>query len=132
MAPSRVRAELQWDMRWANPLDKTWRDEILMVVFGVPLIGLWIPGLREWFQQGFDMLKAFDPNAPSMYLWSWAIIFASVFGVKTVKSLFLPGRLAGLVREVGALRDSVGQDEMETAQDAASPLTQLSEGEPEK
>lgn len=123
MAPSRIKAEIEWDLRWASPLDKTWRDEIIVFIWSIPLLGMLLPGTREYVFQWFEQLKTLDPSAPSFFMWGWAIIFGATFGVKHLKSVFMPSRLAGLVTAMGSNRDNVSDTELETAQDAVSPTT---------
>lgn len=121
MAPSRIKAEIEWDLRWASPLDKTWRDEIIVVLWSVPLLGMLLPFSREYVFQWFEQLKSLDPSAPSFFMWGWAIIFGATFGVKHLKQVFMPSKLAGLVAAMGTNRDNVSDTELETAQDAVSP-----------
>lgn len=125
LAPSRAKAEIEWDMRWANPLDKTWRDELITVIFGVPIVAFFlpIPGLHDFVLQGFASLKEIDPSLPQVFVWGWVVIFGSTFGIKQFKSLFLPSKLGNLVRALGEVRDDVSQEDTKTAEDAASPAT---------
>lgn len=134
MAPSRAKAQIEWDMRWASPLDKTWRDEVITIIFGIPILGLFlpIPGLHDFVLKGFEDLRAVDPSLPSVFTWGWVVIFGSTFGVKQFKSLFFPSKLGNLVTALGQARDSVDQEDLETAQDAVNPLpTRSATGETE-
>lgn len=121
MAPSRAKAEIEMDLRWASPLDRTWRDEIVTVVFALPIVGLFIPGCREYIFHAFDDLKRLDDNAPSLFIWGWAIIFGTTFGIRGIKSMFMPTKIASLVKAMGEVQQ-VSDTDLETAQrDAVSP-----------
>jgi hypothetical protein len=121
LAAYRAKAQIEWDLKWASPLDKTWRDEILIAIWSVPIIGVFIPGPREVIAEGFKLLASFDPQAPTLFMYGWAIIFAATFGIKQGKSLFMPGRLAGLVEAIGKVPDQVPEDVARAAQDAVTP-----------
>jgi hypothetical protein len=120
LAAYRAKAEIEWDMKWANPLDKTYRDEIVTIAWSLPLLGMFIPGVRDFMLESFKILATFDPNAPALFLYGWAIIFATTFGIKGIKTLFMPGRLAGLVTALGKVSDTVPAKAVSAAQDAVS------------
>lgn len=122
LAVYRAKSEIEWDMRWANPLDKTWRDEIIIAFWSLPLLGVFVPGLRESVREGFKLLASIDPSIPSLFVYGWGIIFATTFGIKHGKSLLMPGRLAGLVEAMGKVPDAVPASAAKAAQDAVSPL----------
>jgi hypothetical protein len=120
MAPSRAKMAIELDLRWANPLDKTWRDEIIVILWSLPLLGMLLPFSREYVFQWFEQLKTLDPSAPSFFMWGWAIIFGATFGAKHLKQAFMPSKLAGLLGAMTTSK-SVSDTELETAQDAVSP-----------
>ena len=68
------------DIAWEkNAQDNSgWKDEMLVIVFSLPLIGGFIPGLDVYIDRGFH---AFD-NMPDWYQASIGVIVASVFGVR--------------------------------------------------
>jgi hypothetical protein len=120
MAPSRIKAEIELDMRWASPLDKTWRDELIVVVWSIPLLGALIPGTRPYVFDWLHQLKDLDPSLPSLFTYGWVAILAGTFGMKHIKSIFMPTRLAGLVNALGANQQVDPQD----AQAAREDLSQ--------
>lgn len=120
----RAKQAIEWELRWASPLDKTYRDEIITVVWSLPIIGLFIPFLRDTVTEGFLFLGSLDPNAPALYIYGWAIIFVTTFGIKNVKTLLMPGRLAGLVETLGKVPDTVPAKAVNAAQDAVSQTQQ--------
>lgn len=68
------------DIAWEkNAQDNSgWKDEMLVLVFSLPLIGGFIPGLDVYIDRGFH---AFD-SMPDWYQASIGVIVASVFGVR--------------------------------------------------
>lgn len=68
------------DIAWEkNAQDNSgWKDEMLVIVFSLPLIGGFIPGLDVYIDRGFH---AFD-SMPDWYQASIGVIVASVFGVR--------------------------------------------------
>ncbi len=61
-----------------------WKDEYIVVIWSIPAIMTFIPGLAPYAQQGFQTLK----QAPEWYLIGWVSISMAVFGIKpAVKGL---------------------------------------------
>lgn len=119
MAPSRAKAEIELDLRWASPLDKTWRDELIVIIWSIPLLGAIFPVTRPYVFDWLHQLKDIDPNLPSLFTWGWAAILGATFGVKHLKSVFMPTRLAGLVTALGA-NQQVDPMDMAAARDDLS------------
>lgn len=108
LAAYRVKSETEWDLKWADQASTSWKDEWLLILWSVPTIMLFIPGWpRQTVMEGFDYLKAFNPDAPSWFMAGWAIIFAATFGIKQALQFMLPSRLAGLAKVMGSLPDDI-------------------------
>lgn len=120
MAAYKVKADIEWDVKWMSPLDKSWRDELVAVLWAAPVLALLIPPLRPWALEFFQSLRDFDHNGPAFYLGGWAIIFTATFGIKQVRSM-LPGRFSRLVDAMASSPDDVPPEAVEAAQDAVSP-----------
>ena len=96
MAAYRAKADLEWDISWADQASKSWKDEFMLVLWAIPMIGLFVPGLRPFVMEGFDYLRLFHDDAATWYMAGWAIIFAATFGFKQAAALMLPGKAAAL------------------------------------
>jgi hypothetical protein len=120
LAAYKVKADIEWDVRWMSPLDKTWRDELMVIVWALPVLALFLPYTRPWALEFFHSLKDFDKNGPAFYLGGWAILFSATFGIKQVRNM-LPGRFSRLVSAMSAAPDDVPQDAAAAAQEAVAP-----------
>jgi hypothetical protein len=116
LAVWRVKADVEWDLKWADQARTSWKDELLVILWSLPLIAIFIPGLRSYVIDGFQFLKAFNPDAPSWYMAGWAIIFAAVFGMKQALAFMLPARTAALASALGSLKDDIPPEAATTAQ----------------
>jgi hypothetical protein len=68
------------DIAWEKTAQDNsgWKDELLVIVFCIPLIGGFIPGCDAFIIQGFN---SFD-KMPDWYQAAIGVIIASVFGVR--------------------------------------------------
>lgn len=68
------------DIAWEKAAQENagWKDEMLVIIFSLPLIAGFIPGLDVYVDRGFH---AFD-SMPDWYQASIGVIVASVFGVR--------------------------------------------------
>ena len=68
------------DIAWESRAQENsgWKDEFLVIIFSIPLIGGFIPGMEEYILNGF---KSFDAM-PDWYQGAIGVIVASVFGVR--------------------------------------------------
>ena len=57
-----------------------WKDEYIVVIWSMPAIMSFVPGLAPYAVQGFESLK----QAPEWYLVGWVGISMAVFGLKPV------------------------------------------------
>lgn len=67
-----------------------WMDEYVLLLWSLPMIGLFIPGLRDTIQAGFEVMKTFNEDAPTYYFGGWGIIMVAVFGLKNTLSGIFP------------------------------------------
>ena len=117
----KVKSDIEWDLRFMGPLDKSWKDELVLLVMAYPLLGLMVPGLREPIIQGFEYLSKIDPSAPSIFTYGWATIFLATFGRNLTKTFTLPSKFATIIKALGASKPDVPDEAAEAAQDAVSP-----------
>lgn len=79
-----IRTEANWDNIMAQASAASWKDEWLTLLFSVPLIGCFIPGMVPHIQAGFEALKAM----PGWYSYTIGVIVAASFGVKSAISAY--------------------------------------------
>lgn len=103
-----VKGNIERDLRWmGKSLDHTKKDEFLILLMAMPLIGLFIPWTRGIIADGFNALKVIHPDAPAYFLYGWAIIFVATFGMKSAFSYIWPNRAANLVTAMNSVDDEV-------------------------
>ena len=54
----KATGELEWDLEMARGSQSSWKDEWLVILFSVPLILAFIPGMEGVVANGFEQLKA--------------------------------------------------------------------------
>lgn len=107
IAAYKVKADIEWDLKWADQAGSSWKDEFMLILWSLPMIGLFVPGLRPFVIDGFNYLKMFNPDAPAWYMAGWAIIFAAVFGFRQAAALMLPGQTGKLAGILAQLPDDI-------------------------
>lgn len=122
LAAYTVKSEIEWDLKWADQASNSWKDEWLLILWTVPLVGLFIPPLRPYVIEGFDYMRGFHEDAGYWYMAGWAIIFAATFGLKGALAYMLPGKAAHLAKIIGELPDDIPDKAASSAQAAISKL----------
>jgi hypothetical protein len=80
----KATGELEWDLEMARGSQSSWKDEWLVILFSVPLILAFIPGMEGVVANGFTQLEAM----PQWYQYSLGIIVAASFGVRSATKFF--------------------------------------------
>ena len=80
----KATGELEWDLEMARGSQSSWKDEWLVILFSVPLILAYIPGMEGVVSNGFAQLEAM----PQWYQYSLGIIVAASFGVRSATKFF--------------------------------------------
>ena len=80
----KATGELEWDLEMARGSRSSWKDEWLVILFSVPLILAFIPGMEGVVANGFQQLEAM----PQWYQYSLGIIVAASFGVRSATKFF--------------------------------------------
>ncbi|OUU16195.1 MAG: hypothetical protein CBB97_23305, partial [Candidatus Endolissoclinum sp. TMED37] len=62
----------------------SWKDEWLVILFSIPLILAFIPGMEGVVEQGFAQLE----QMPDWYQYSLGVIVAASFGVRSATKFF--------------------------------------------
>lgn len=122
LAAYKLKADVEWDLKWADNAQTSWKDEWLVILWSIPLVGVFVPGIRPYIMDGFEYLRAFNPEAPTWFMAGWAIIFAATFGIKQAVQLMMPGRVAGLVTAMGNVSDDIPKEAVDKAQSIIQKL----------
>ena len=122
IAAFKVKADIEWDLKWADQAGSSWKDEFMLLLWSFPLIGLFVPGIRPYVMEGFDYLKLFNAEAGYWYMAGWAIIFSATFGFRQAAAFMLPGRTAELAKVLSSIPDDIPPEVAGSAQTAISKL----------
>lgn len=80
----KATGEIDWDITMAEASKNSWKDEWLVILFSIPLILAFIPGMETVVENGFKQLEAM----PTWYQYSLGVIVAASFGVRSATKLF--------------------------------------------
>ena len=80
----KATGEIDWDLEMAKGSANSWKDEWLTILFSIPLILAFIPGMEEVVANGFAQLQAM----PEWYQYSLGVIVAASFGVRSATKFF--------------------------------------------
>ena len=80
----KATAEIDWDLEAIKGSQNSWKDEWLTILFSIPMILAFVPGMEGVVQQGFSQLEAM----PEWYQYSLGIIVAASFGIRSATKIF--------------------------------------------
>jgi hypothetical protein len=80
----KATGEIDWDLEAIKGSQSSWKDEWLVILFSVPLILAFIPGMEGVVANGFAQLDAM----PEWYQYSLGVIVAASFGVRSATKFF--------------------------------------------
>ena len=80
----KATGEIDWDLEMARGSQSSWKDEWLVILFSVPLILSFIPGMEGVVANGFEQLE----KMPDWYQYSLGVIVAASFGVRSATKFF--------------------------------------------
>ena len=80
----KATGEIDWDIEMARSSASSWKDEWLVVLFSIPLILAFIPGMEGIVQNGFEQLN----KMPEWYQYSLGVIVAASCGVRSATKFF--------------------------------------------
>ena len=72
--------EVAWEGKMADATVDSWKDEFALVVLLAPAILDFIPGMREYVKEGFEVLA----TLPDWYQYLIYIAISAYFGIKCV------------------------------------------------
>lgn len=76
--------ESGWERIMAEASKNSWKDEYLTIIFSIPLIMAFIPGMEEIVKSGFAQLEAM----PEWYQLSLGAVVAASFGIRGATKFF--------------------------------------------
>ena len=76
--------EIDWDLESMKGSQSSWKDEWLTIIFSIPLVMCFIPGMEEIVQNGFARLN----ELPEWYQYTLGVIVAASFGVRSATKFF--------------------------------------------
>jgi hypothetical protein len=80
----KATGEIDWDLEMARASSSSWKDEWLVILFSIPLILAFIPGMEKVVANGFKQLEMM----PEWYQYSLGVIVAASFGVRSATKFF--------------------------------------------
>lgn len=78
LAEQGQKVEADWDRTAQKQMENTYKDEYLLLLFSVPLIGAFIPEYQETVLQGFEVLS----KTPEWYMMSILGMVAATYGLR--------------------------------------------------
>ena len=80
----KATGEIDWDLEMAKGSSNSWKDEWLTILFSIPLILAFVPGMEDVVANGFARLN----EMPEWYQYSLGVIVAASFGVRSATKFF--------------------------------------------
>ena len=80
----KATGEIDWDLEMARGSSASWKDEWLTILFSIPLILAFVPGMEDVVANGFARLN----EMPEWYQYSLGVIVAASFGVRSATKFF--------------------------------------------
>jgi hypothetical protein len=80
----KATAEIDWDLEAIKGSQNSWKDEWLTILFSIPMILAFIPGMEGVVQRGFEQLD----SMPEWYQVSLSVIIAASFGIRSATKIF--------------------------------------------
>ena len=80
----KATGEIDWDLEMAKGSQSSWKDEWLTILFSIPLILAFVPGMEDVVANGFARLN----EMPEWYQYSLGVIVAASFGVRSATKFF--------------------------------------------
>ena len=73
----KATAEIDWDLEAIKGSKESWKDEWLCILFSIPMILAFVPGMDGVVEKGFQQLELM----PEWYQYSLGCIVAASFGI---------------------------------------------------
>ena len=79
----KATGELDWDLEMAKGSQSSWKDEWLTILFSIPLILAFVPGMEEIVANGFRQLQ----EMPEWYQYLLFLAVSASFGIRGADKL---------------------------------------------
>lgn len=79
----KIDGTVSWETTVAGQMDKTWKDEYLVVLFTVPFILCFVPGMEGIVQHGFDQIA----KTPEWYRYLVFMLVSASVGIRGLPKL---------------------------------------------
>ena len=68
------------DVDWESQsiANSGWKDEMVIIILSIPMVGTFIPGIQPYIAEGFRLLE----TTPQWYRWLVLMIYAATFGIR--------------------------------------------------
>ena len=71
-----MHADASWELEQIRNSGS--KDEWVLFLLSIPLVGCFVPGLDDWVMRGFEVLE----KTPSWYQWMIMLIFTAIYGIR--------------------------------------------------
>ena len=71
----------EWEMQSLLQHSKGWKDEFVLIVVSIPMVGSFVPHYRPYIQEGFSALE----GTPFWYQVLLSSIFFAVYGIRVYR-----------------------------------------------
>ena len=78
LAEKQIDIEADWDIRALEASKDSWKDELLLVIFSIPFVGSFIPGIQDKVLVGWEYIA----KAPLWYQSAYLGMVAASFGLR--------------------------------------------------
>jgi len=73
-----ITTEADWDREAQQQMKTSWKDEYLLILFSIPLIGAFMPWMQPYILEGFRTLA----QMPDWYMWLIVGMVCATFGLR--------------------------------------------------
>lgn len=71
-----LHADAQWEIEQIK--NSGWKDEWVLILLSIPLVGVFIPKMQPYILEGFRILE----TTPGWYRWLVLAIFTAIYGIR--------------------------------------------------
>jgi len=75
--------EIDYDVEAQRQMEKSWKDEYLVLLLSMPFIGSFLPQVQDYVIVGWGYLA----KAPEWYQWCFMGVIIATFGLRTMAKL---------------------------------------------
>jgi len=79
-----IAGQIEYDVEAIKGSKDSFKDEWILILWSIPMVLIWFPGLQGHVQNGFEALK----TVPDWYFITWGAIVSATFGAKSITKVF--------------------------------------------